>query len=65
MAAVRSTTMPPPRLERLVEALAQRGRRVDVVLALDDDDDDVAGGVVEHDRVGVHAGAHDTQLAAA
>ena len=54
VAAVRSTTMPPPRLERLVEALAQRRRGVDVVLALDDDDDDVAGGVVEHDRVGFH-----------
>ena len=54
VAAVRSTTMPPPRLERLVEALAQRRRGVDVVLALDDDDDHVAGGVVEHDRVGFH-----------
>ena len=48
--------MPPPRPMRLVQALAQRGRGVDVVLAFDDDDDDVPGGVVEHDRIGVHVG---------
>ena len=45
--------------QRLVEALAQGRRGVDVVLALDDDDDDVAGGVVEHDRVRFHRAGHD------
>ncbi len=49
--------------QRLVEALAQRRRGVDVVLALDDDHDDVTGGVVEHDRIGVHTAVHDTPSA--
>ena len=40
--------------EGLVEPFAQRRRGVDVVLPFDDDHDDVPGGVVEHDRIGVH-----------
>ena len=47
--------------DRLVEALAQGRGGVDVVLAFDDDDDDVPGGVVEHDRIGVHVGPNDTR----
>jgi hypothetical protein len=30
------------------------------MLALDHHDDDVAGGLVQHDGVGVHTGVHDT-----
>ncbi len=48
-------------VERLVEALAQRRRGVDVVLAFDDDDHDIPGGVVEHDGIGFHTGMQDTR----
>ena len=51
--------------ERLVETLAQRRRGVDVVLAFHDHDDDVAGGLVEHDGVGVHTAVHDSRSDAA
>ena len=47
--------------ERLVKALAERRRGVDVVLAFHDHDDDVAGGLVEHDGVGVHTAVHDSR----
>ena len=48
-------------LQRLVEALAQRGCRVDVVLSLYDHDDHVVGRFVEDDRVRVHCGTQSTQ----